>query len=107
MLGLWNNFHERAALEQLHQPEHPLYFVKTPNSYAGEGDPIPRPAGYTGAVVFEGELGIVIGQRCKDITLEPGDLIACGTSVGVRAMQDGETVEVVIPEVGSLTNRFG
>ncbi len=68
MLGLWNNFHERAALEQLHQPEHPLYFVKTPNSYAGEGDPIPRPAGYTGAVVFEGELGIVIGRRCKDIT---------------------------------------
>ena len=29
------------------------------------------------------------------------------TSVGVCAMQDGETVEVVIPEVGRLVNRFG
>ena len=32
-LGLWNNFHQRAAIEGLSRPEHPLYFVKTTNSY--------------------------------------------------------------------------
>lgn len=199
MLGLWNNFKERAALEKLHTPEHPLYFLKSANSFAGEGDPIPRPAGYAGTVVFEGELGIVIGKPCRsvsvqaaagyifgytcvndvtardllkqdpvfvhwtraksadnfgvfgpciatglnpdelrirvrlngekqqdypvtdmffqpdeivsrishDMTLEPGDVIACGTSVGVCGMQDGDTVVVSIAGIGELSNRFG
>jgi 2-keto-4-pentenoate hydratase/2-oxohepta-3-ene-1,7-dioic acid hydratase in catechol pathway len=199
MLGLWNNFHERAVLENLTPPVHPLYFIKAANSLACGGDVISRPAGYTGAVVFEGELGIVIGTRCKgvsvedapryifgytcvndvtardllrldpafvhwtraksfdhfgvfgpcittgldlsgvyvnvelngvekqhypvsdmifspheivshishDMTLEPGDVIACGTSVGVCAMEDGDIVSVSIEGVGALCNRFG
>ncbi len=199
MLGLWNNFKERAVLEKLHTPDHPLYFLKSANSFAGEGDPIPRPAGYSGVVVFEGELGIVIGKRCQavsaddaadyifgytcvndvtardllkqdpvfvhwtraksadnfgvfgpciatglnpdelrvrvelngeekqnypvtdmffqpyeivsrishDMTLEPGNVIACGTSVGVCGMNEGDTVVVSIAGVGELSNRFG
>lgn len=65
LIGLWNNFHERAKLEGLQAPEHPLYFVKTPNCYAGEGDRIPRPAGYSGSVVFEGELGVVLASDAR------------------------------------------
>jgi 2-keto-4-pentenoate hydratase/2-oxohepta-3-ene-1,7-dioic acid hydratase in catechol pathway len=199
MIGLWNNFHERAAKEELHRPEHPLYFLKSANCYAKHGDPIRRPAGYVGTVVFEAELGIVIGRRCAgvsvadapamifgytcvndvtardlmridpafvhwtrakgfdtfgvfgpviatgldparlrvravvdgeerqnypvadmffspaeivsrishDMTLEPGDVIACGTSVGAGALRDGATVEVAIEGIGSLVNRFG
>ena len=199
MIGLWNNFRERAEREKLHRPEHPLYFLKSSNSFAGDGDRIRRPAGYSGPVVFEGELGIVIGSRCSgaspeearqaifgytcvndvtardllrqdpafvhwtraksfvgfgvfgpaiatdldagtlwvrtlvngeerqnypvtdmffspveivsrlsaDMTLEPGDLIACGTSVGAGPMQDGDTVEVAIDGIGSLINLFG
>ena len=199
MLGLWNNFKERAVLEKLHTPEHPLYFLKSANSFAGEGDPISRPADYSGVVVFEGELGIVIGKRCQnvsvdeavdyifgytcvndvtardllkqdpvfvhwtraksadnfgvfgpciatglnpdelrvrvelngeekqnypvtdmffqpyeivsrishDMTLEPGDVIACGTSVGVCSMNGGDKVVVSIAGVGELTNCFG
>ncbi|MES2786034.1 MAG: fumarylacetoacetate hydrolase family protein [Pseudomonadota bacterium] len=42
----------------------------------------------------------------QDMTLHPGDLIACGTSVGVGSMKPGSTVEVVIEGVGTLTNRF-
>ncbi len=197
-IGLWNNFHERAAKENLQRPEHPLYFLKSRNSYAAHGAPIVRPAGYRGAVVFEAELGIVIGRRCKnlspaeaaavifgytcvndvtardlmrldpafvhwtrakgfdtfgifgpaiatgldasnlrikayvdgaerqnypvtdmffspteivsrlsqDMTLEAGDLIACGTSVGAGPLQDGETVEIVIDGIGRLVNRL-
>lgn len=199
MLGLWNNFRERAVLEKLHMPDHPLYFLKSANSFAGDGELIPRPADYSGMVVFEGELGIVIGKRCQDVsvdeaadyifgytcvndvtardllkqdpvfvhwtraksadkfgvfgpciatglnpnelrvrvelngeekqnypvtdmffqpyevvshisrdmTLEPGDVIACGTSVGVCGMQARDTVVVSIAGVGELTNRFG
>ena len=199
LIGLWNNFQERAVVENLHKPEHPLYFLKAANSFAADGEPIPRPAGYEGMVVFEGELGIVIGKRCKgitlaqapehifgytcvndvtardllkrdpafvhwtraksfdqfgvfgpciatgldpaelrvrvelngvekqnylvadmffspyeivsqisqDMTLEAGDVIACGTSVGVCGMNDGDTVVVSIAGVGKLSNRFG
>jgi 2-keto-4-pentenoate hydratase/2-oxohepta-3-ene-1,7-dioic acid hydratase in catechol pathway len=199
MIGLWNNFRERAAKEGLHRPAHPLYFLKSANSYATHGDAIRRPAGYAGQVVFEAELGIVIGRRARgipvadaasvifgytcvndvtardllrldpafahwtrakgfdgfgvfgpaiatdldpaglrvrallagverqsypvsdmffspfeivsllsgDMTLEPGDLIACGTSVGAGPMQDGDTVEVSIEGVGRLVNVFG
>jgi 2-keto-4-pentenoate hydratase/2-oxohepta-3-ene-1,7-dioic acid hydratase in catechol pathway len=197
-IGLWNNFHERAQKENLQQPDHPLYFLKSRNSYAAHGAPILRPAGYGGAVVFEAELGIVIGHRCKhlsvadapsaifgytcvndvtardlmrldpafvqwtrakgfdsfgifgpaiatgldpatlrvkayvgaqerqnypvadmffspaeivsrlsqDMTLEAGDLIACGTSVGAGPLQDGETVEIVIEGIGRLANHL-
>jgi len=196
MIGLWNNFHERAKVENLQQPEHPLYFLKAANSFAAHGEPIRRPSGYRGRIVFEGELGIVIGRRCTgispeqapaaifgytcvndvtardilradpsfpqwtraksfdgfgifgpwivtgldpmplrvraivagkqrqdyavadmffppfelvsrlshDMTLEPGDVIACGTSVGAGEMQDGDSVEIAIDGVGSLVN---
>jgi len=199
MIGLWNNFHERARVENQQQPAHPLYFLKAPSSFAAPREPIRRPAGYTGRVVFEGELGIVIGRRCaqvsvaeapgaifgytcvndvtardilradpsfpqwtraksfdsfgvfgpwivsgldpmslrvrtivagverqnypvadmffspheivsrisQDMTLEPGDVIACGTSLGAGEMQDGDTVAIAIEGIGVLENHFG
>lgn len=42
----------------------------------------------------------------QDMTLEPGDLILCGTSVGVGTMKPGSTVEVEIAGIGKLRNRF-
>jgi 2-keto-4-pentenoate hydratase/2-oxohepta-3-ene-1,7-dioic acid hydratase in catechol pathway len=42
----------------------------------------------------------------RDMTLEPGDIIACGTSVGVGSMKPGSTVSVTIEGVGTLTNRY-
>lgn len=197
-IGLWNNFHERAEKEGLHRPAHPLYFLKAATCIAAPGNTIRRPAGYAGAVVFEAELGIVIGQRIAhgdgaaaraaifgytcvndvtardlmrldpafvhwtrakgfdtfgpcgpviatgldpaslrvravvngeerqnypvgdmffspeeivsrishDMTLEPGDLIACGTSVGAGPLAEGDTVEVAIDGIGRLVNPF-
>jgi 2-keto-4-pentenoate hydratase/2-oxohepta-3-ene-1,7-dioic acid hydratase in catechol pathway len=198
MIGLWNNFHERARVENLHRPEHPLYFLKASNCFAAHGEPIRRPTGYSGRIVFEGELGIVIGRRCadvtpeqardaifgytcvndvtardvlradpsfvqwtraksfdtfgifgpwivtgidplelrvravvagqqrqdyavadmffppveivscisRDMTLEAGDVIACGTSVGAGEMQDGDSVEIAIDGIGVLANKL-
>ena len=42
-----------------------------------------------------------------DMTLYPGDVILCGTSVGVGSMKPGSTVEVEIEGIGLLRNRFG
>jgi 2-keto-4-pentenoate hydratase/2-oxohepta-3-ene-1,7-dioic acid hydratase in catechol pathway len=198
LLGLWNNFHQRAEKEGLTQPPHPLYFAKTDNCYLAPEQTIHQPASYSGPVVFEGELGVVIGKTCRevspaqadefifgytivndvtargilkadptfaqwgrsksfdtfgpigpvivsgiepdklvvrtlvngvekqnypvadmfypprqivsllshDMTLNPGDVIACGTSIGVEPMPNGCTVEIEIAGIGVLRNRF-
>jgi 2-keto-4-pentenoate hydratase/2-oxohepta-3-ene-1,7-dioic acid hydratase in catechol pathway len=42
----------------------------------------------------------------RDMTLHPGDIILCGTSVGVGSMRPGSTVEIEINGIGKLANRF-
>ncbi len=42
----------------------------------------------------------------QDMTLNPGDIILCGTSVGVGSMKPGSIVEVEIAGIGRLSNRF-
>lgn len=73
LLGLWNNFYQRAEKEGLAHPPHPLYFVKTDNCYLDPGATIRQPASYDGPVVFEGELGVVIGKRCSNIRADEAD----------------------------------
>jgi 2-keto-4-pentenoate hydratase/2-oxohepta-3-ene-1,7-dioic acid hydratase in catechol pathway len=41
------------------------------------------------------------------MTLEPGDVIFCGTSLGVLPMKAGSTVEVTIDGIGTLSNTYG
>jgi 2-keto-4-pentenoate hydratase/2-oxohepta-3-ene-1,7-dioic acid hydratase in catechol pathway len=198
MVCLVDNYHALVAKLGHTVPAEPLYFLKGNNSFLATGEVVRVPQAYTGKVVFEGELGIVIGKRCRavddaeaarsifgytcvndvtaidilnkdpgfaqwtraksfdtfgvfgpviatdvdpavlvvrtilndqerqnysvadavfapnrlvslisrDLTLEPGDLIACGTSVGVGSMKPGSTVSIVIDGIGALTNRF-
>jgi len=42
----------------------------------------------------------------RDMTLFPGDVIICGTSLGVLPMKPGSKVEVSIEGVGTLSNTF-
>ena len=198
MVALWNNF--RALAEKLGQaiPTEPLYFLKGNNAFHPHGEPIRVPPAYTGKVVYEGELGVVIGKRAcavsesdaashifgytcindvtaaellfkdtsfaqwtraksfdtfgvfgpviatgldpmtltiktilngqerqnypvadmiippaklvslisQDMTLEPGDVIACGTSIGVGSMKAGSEVSIIIDGIGELKNRY-
>jgi 2-keto-4-pentenoate hydratase/2-oxohepta-3-ene-1,7-dioic acid hydratase in catechol pathway len=198
MIALWNNYHALAAKLGNPVPAEPLYFIKARSSYLASGQTIRMPRSYAGKVVFEGELGVVIGRTCRavteteaqrnifgytcindvtateilsrdatfaqwtraksfdtfgvfgpvvatgldptrltirtvlndqerqnypasdmvfpparlvslisqDMTLEPGDVIACGTSIGVGSMKPGSTVAVSIDGIGTLTNRF-
>ena len=196
MVALWNNF--RALAEKLGNaiPPEPLYFLKANNSFLAHEETIRMPASYAGKVIYEGELGVVIGKRCaavseadapkhilgytcindvtafdvfnkdpsfpqwvraksfdtygpfgpciatgldwsslrirtvlngaerqnypasdmilppsrivslisREMTLLPGDVIACGTSVGVGSMKPGSIVEVSIEGIGVLKN---
>lgn len=198
MLAVWNNFHALAGKLNLAEPPEPLYFVKTANSFLAAGETIRKPPSFDGKVVYEGELGVVIGRVCKavtaaaapecifgytcindvtaadiinrdaafqqwtraksfdtfgvfgpvvatgldpavlsvktvlngqerqnyavadmifspaqlvslisqDMTLYPGDVICCGTSIGAGSMKPGSTVEVTIDGIGTLANRF-
>jgi 2-keto-4-pentenoate hydratase/2-oxohepta-3-ene-1,7-dioic acid hydratase in catechol pathway len=197
-IGLWNNYRALAEKQGNAIPETPLYFLKSPGSIIGPGASIPMPAGYTGKVLYEGELGLVIGRRVSDadeaeagaaifgltcvndvtaldiltadpsfpqwarakspdgfgpvgpciatgldwrgltvkvalngrvrqdypcsdmilpparivslisreMTLEPGDLIAVGTSLGALPMRPGMEVAVTIEGIGTLANPF-
>lgn len=67
MIALWNNFHALAAKLDVPKPDWPLYFLKAGNSFLATGETIRRPKTYAGPVVYEGELGIVMGKRCKEI----------------------------------------
>ena len=197
-IGLWNNYHAQAVKQGLSIPTDPLYFLKAASSYCAHEQPFTVPASYDGRVVYEGELGLVIGKTCKNIsvddaadaifgmtcvndvtaldlltrdasfaqwtraksfdtfgiygpviatgldwqtlsvktlvngrerqnypcsdmifspaqivaslsremTLMPGDVIACGTSLGVLPIKPGTVVEIVIDGIGVLRNTF-
>ncbi len=198
VIGLANNYHALIEKAGGSVPEEPLYFIKVNTSIHQDGAPISRPKRYAGKIIFEGELGLVIGQTCRavssedalaclfgctcvndvtaigllnrdpgfaqwtrakaadtfgvigpvvatgldlatlrvitilndterqnypvtdmvfsptelisrlshDMTLEAGDVIACGTSVGVGSMRHDDVVTVTIDGIGSITNRF-
>jgi 2-keto-4-pentenoate hydratase/2-oxohepta-3-ene-1,7-dioic acid hydratase in catechol pathway len=65
-IGLWNNFKAAAEKGGMEHPEHPLYFFKADTSLCGPAATVVLPPS-AGRVVFEGELGIVIGKSCKEI----------------------------------------
>jgi 2-keto-4-pentenoate hydratase/2-oxohepta-3-ene-1,7-dioic acid hydratase in catechol pathway len=190
--------HAAAAKFSLNTPAEPLFFIKGANSFCAHGTEVPAPKSYSGRVLYEGELGVVIGKRGSDIALEdsagyvfgytcvnditavdllktdpsfaqwtraksfdgfgpfgpviatdanpeqlvvrtlvngkerqnypvrdmifspqqlvslisrdvslcPGDVISCGTSVGAGSIPTGATVDVVIDGVGTLSNRY-
>jgi 2-keto-4-pentenoate hydratase/2-oxohepta-3-ene-1,7-dioic acid hydratase in catechol pathway len=49
----------------------------------------------------------LVSRLSRDMTLLPGDLICCGTSLGVGAIKGPRsTIEIVIEGIGTLTNLF-
>jgi 2-keto-4-pentenoate hydratase/2-oxohepta-3-ene-1,7-dioic acid hydratase in catechol pathway len=49
----------------------------------------------------------LVAAISRDMTLEPGDIISCGTSIGVGTMKAPEnTIEIAIDGIGSLRNTF-
>jgi 2-keto-4-pentenoate hydratase/2-oxohepta-3-ene-1,7-dioic acid hydratase in catechol pathway len=49
----------------------------------------------------------IVSRLSQDMSLLPGDVIACGTSLGVGSMKPGAHVEVTIAGIGTLANVVG
>jgi 2-keto-4-pentenoate hydratase/2-oxohepta-3-ene-1,7-dioic acid hydratase in catechol pathway len=67
VIAMYNNFNALLQKMKLAPPAEPQYLLKPPNTFLPTGAPIPRPA-CDSRVVFEGELGIVIGRTCKAVS---------------------------------------
>jgi len=78
IIALWNNFHALAAKLGKAAPKYPLFFIKPASCVVGPGAPIERPMAYAGKIVFEGELGIVIGNACTDVSVDEAPLYIHG-----------------------------
>lgn len=66
LIALWNNFFAMAEKQELTPPEAPLFFVKPASSYCPSEAVVTVPE-VAGRLVYEGELGIVIGRRARDV----------------------------------------
>ncbi len=91
MVALWNNFHALAEKLGQPEPEDPLYFLKSDNSFLATGETIRRPASYEGKVIYEGELGIVIGKTCKEVSEAEAD----GYIFGYTCINDVTAVDLI------------
>lgn len=48
----------------------------------------------------------LVSMISKDMSLYPGDIIACGTGLNATAMEDGQTIEIAIDGIGVLSNKM-
>jgi 2-keto-4-pentenoate hydratase/2-oxohepta-3-ene-1,7-dioic acid hydratase in catechol pathway len=63
------NYVEHANELKMKLPEEPILFLKPPSAVIGPGAEIVMPKS-SEMVDYEGELGVVIGKRCKDIAAD-------------------------------------
>ena len=48
----------------------------------------------------------IVSFLSHDMTLNPGDIIACGTNSGLGPMKSGQSVTVSISSIGEVTNKL-
>ena len=95
IIGIGQNYRAHAAEMGKGLPEEPLMFLKPLSAMIADGAAIERPAGYA-RVDYEGELGVVIGQRARRVPRERAlDFVlgfVCVNDVTVRDLQkkDGQ-----------------
>lgn len=78
IICLWNNLREAAERQGWSRPPEPLYFIKPPSAVTAHLAAVIRPACYEGRILYEGELGVVIGQTCVDVAIEDVDDVVFG-----------------------------
>jgi len=66
IVGLGLNYHSHAKETKLSLPTVPLIFLKPSTAVVGPGDEIILPH-FSQRVDYEGELGVVIGRKAKDV----------------------------------------
>ena len=48
----------------------------------------------------------IVARLSESMTLEAGDLIACGTGPGALPMKPGATIDIIIDGIGTLSNTY-
>jgi 2-keto-4-pentenoate hydratase/2-oxohepta-3-ene-1,7-dioic acid hydratase in catechol pathway len=87
------NYADHADEQGKDVPDRPLLFLKAPNTVAGHGDTVELPAGKD-RVDFEAELGVVIAERCRDVTeAAAAEVVAGFTCVNDLSNRDDQAVE--------------
>ena len=86
------NYRLHAEEAGLPIPEHPVVFAKGVNAVVGDGAPIELPRALrSDEVDYEGELAVVIGRACKNVTAEEAlDYVlgyTCANDVSARDWQ--------------------
>ena len=80
VLGIGRNYAAHAAEMGSEVPAEPLVFLKPNTSVIGPGDPIAYPEQSTD-VHFEGELAVVIGRICRDVSADGAAQVIYGYTV--------------------------
>jgi 2-keto-4-pentenoate hydratase/2-oxohepta-3-ene-1,7-dioic acid hydratase in catechol pathway len=87
------NYRDHAEEQGVDLPERPLLFAKWPNTLIGPGDSIVIPP-LTERVDYEAELGVVIGSRARQVSVENAlEAVAgyiCANDVTARDIQFGD-----------------
>ncbi|MBI2859151.1 MAG: fumarylacetoacetate hydrolase family protein [Chloroflexi bacterium] len=93
IVGIGLNYRPHAEEVKLEIPSVPLIFLKPSTSVIGPGESILLPRG-AGRVDFEGELGVVISRKAKDVPAsKASDYIlgyTCANDVSERHMQKAD-----------------
>jgi len=71
------NYADHIAESGMDTPEHPVFFNKAVSCVTGPFDPIQLPRAST-MVDYEGELGFVIGRRCRHVPVERAHEVIAG-----------------------------
>lgn len=48
----------------------------------------------------------IVSYLSKDMTLYPGDIIACGTNSGLAPMHENDVIEIEIESIGRISNKL-
>lgn len=89
-LGIGLNYAEHVGETGIERPEHPLWFNKQSTCVIGSGAPIHVPR-VSSMVDYEGELGFVVGRRCRHVPADRAREVIAGylvvNDVSVRDWQ--------------------
>lgn len=87
------NYAKHAEETGMDIPERPLLFLKPPNALAAHGNRVTLPAGKD-RVDYEAELGVIIGEQCRDTEPEDAmDVVAGFTCLNDISNRDDQEVE--------------
>lgn len=87
------NYADHAEETDSEIPDRPLLFLKPPNTLSAHGDTVTLPAGKE-TVDWEAELGVVIGQQCRNVPADEAmDVVAGFTCVNDISNRDDQRQE--------------